>query len=145
MMDGHDMPTDILITDIPKFIKALMLLMEEFDEAAQIASVKKTYASKPQLHEFEPDGIAALLEEIFEGTHLMYDYHLYSANLCLKLYIRLPYRKSAYFSFPLSSNEDDIKEAIQFSKDLMTLMSKCKGRMEVTGHHYTYHIWKSAK
>ena len=143
MMDGYSMPTDILITDIPKFIKALMLLMKEFDEAGRIAAVKKAYASKPQLHEFAPDGIGALLEKILAGTHLMYDYYLDRTKLCLELYIRLPYKKSAFFSFPLSSNEDDIKEAVQVSKDLLTLMSKCKGRLEVTGYHYTYHVWKN--
>lgn len=142
-IDMHDNTGDnIYAFNIPQVISGLMILFEEFDEAERSMVAAKEKLSKPRIQDYLPDGVPALLERLFADSDLQYDFSVYHYKSVLELWIRLPYKRIAYYQIPLSASEDEIKVAIDASKEIKALVSRYKGKVEVSGYHYNYHRWK---
>lgn len=142
MQDGDKLDTDIIVYSIPRLISGLMTLFEEFDEVQRNIVLQQEQCSKPRIQDYLPDGVPALLERLFADSGLQYDFNVYAYKSIPKLWIRLPYKRLAYFQIPLDATEGDINVAIDAAKDLKALMTKYKGKIEISGRHYNYLRWK---
>ena len=142
MQDGDRLDTDIIVYSIPRLISGLMTLFEEFDEAQRDIVLQQEQCSKPRIMDYLPNGIPGLMETRFADSGLQYDFNVYAYKSILKLWIRLPYKRLAYFQIPLDATEGDINVAIDAAKDLKALMTKYKGKIEISGRYYNYLRWK---